>query len=84
MGARFGTYIDEAGAARWRLVGGNGEKMASSEAYVTETNAERGIRDAQAAVLHTLEDEILEALRQVNGAKPEDVLRHLLSTVDGR
>lgn len=84
MGAHFETFIDDAGAARWRLVGGNGEKIAASEAYVSDDNAERGIRDAQAAVLHTLEDEILAVLRQVDGAKPEHVLHHLLSTVGGR
>ena len=39
--ARFAVYVDQAGYWRWRLVAGNGEKVAASEAYVSRANAIR-------------------------------------------
>jgi uncharacterized protein YegP (UPF0339 family) len=33
----------------WRLVGANGEKMALSEAYTTQSDAKRGAGDAKRA-----------------------------------
>lgn len=41
---KFEVYPDEAGEYRWRLVAGNGEIVASSEGYVSQDNAVRGIR----------------------------------------
>ena len=38
---KFVIYRDKAGYWRWRLVAGNGEKVAASEAYVSEQNAVR-------------------------------------------
>jgi uncharacterized protein YegP (UPF0339 family) len=35
----FKIYIDKAGYYRWRLVAGNGEIVASSEAYPSKQNA---------------------------------------------
>lgn len=42
--ARIDIYIDVAGQYRWRLVAGNGEKVAASEAYASKQGA---IRSAQ-------------------------------------
>ncbi len=39
--ATFEVYEDAAGSYRWRLVAGNGEKIAASEAYTTRANARR-------------------------------------------
>lgn len=39
--AKFVIYRDKAGYWRWRLVAGNGEKAAASEAYVSKQNAIR-------------------------------------------
>jgi hypothetical protein len=36
---KFVIYKDAAGYYRWRLVAGNGEKVAASEAYVSKQNA---------------------------------------------
>lgn len=36
---KFVIYVDVAGKYRWRLVAGNGEKVAASEAYVSKQNA---------------------------------------------
>lgn len=44
MRPRFVVYTDQAGYWRWRLVAGNGEKVAASEAYVSRANA---VRSAQ-------------------------------------
>ncbi len=35
----FKIYIDKAGYYRWRLVAGNGEIVANSEAYASKQNA---------------------------------------------
>ena len=42
--AKFVTYTDRAGYYRWRLVAGNGEKVAASEAYVSHANAVRSAK----------------------------------------
>jgi uncharacterized protein YegP (UPF0339 family) len=42
--ARFNIYIDVAGHWRWRLIAGNGEKVAASEAYVSHANALRSAK----------------------------------------
>jgi uncharacterized protein YegP (UPF0339 family) len=71
---RFETYDDDAGEPRFRLVGGNGEKMMASEAYATSANAERGIKDVQVAVLRTLRAElgnVFEALARLQEDEPE-------------
>jgi uncharacterized protein len=39
--AKFALYLDSAGYWRWRLVAGNGEKVAASEAYASYANASR-------------------------------------------
>ena len=36
---KFVIYKDTAGYYRWRLVAGNGEKVAASEAYASKQNA---------------------------------------------
>ena len=36
---KFVIYKDTAGYYRWRLVAGNGEKVAASEAYVSKQGA---------------------------------------------
>jgi hypothetical protein len=44
------TYSDVRFEHRWHLRGGNGESMATSEAYTTAADARRGLRDAVAAM----------------------------------
>lgn len=39
--AKFVVYKDTAGYYRWRLVAGNGEKVAASEGYSSKQNAIR-------------------------------------------
>lgn len=41
--ARFEIYQDAAGAWRFRLVGRNGEIVATGEAYSSKAHAERGV-----------------------------------------
>ena len=36
---KFVIYVDARGYFRWRLVAGNGEKVAASEAYASKQNA---------------------------------------------
>lgn len=83
--ARFEPFEDVDGVARWRLVGGNGEKMAASEPYASKANAERGIRDAQVAVLETLEPELVATIDQLGadvlGMSPADVARFVIAAV---
>jgi uncharacterized protein len=38
---KFELFKDRAGQYRWRLVARNGEIVATSEAYVSKSNAER-------------------------------------------
>ena len=42
--AKFVVYQDAAGEYRWRLVAGNGEKVAASEGYTRKYSAERSAR----------------------------------------
>ena len=39
--AKFEIYQDAGNSWRWRLVAGNGEKIAASEAYTTKADAQR-------------------------------------------
>ena len=41
---KFQIYEDVAGQFRWRLIAGNGEKVAASEAYTERYNALRSAR----------------------------------------
>lgn len=49
---RFDTYTDDGGDGRYRFVGGNGEKMAASEAYGSAANADRGVTELVVAILN--------------------------------
>jgi len=42
--AHFEIFQDSAKYYRWRLVAGNGEKVAASEAYVSRSNAVRSAK----------------------------------------
>lgn len=42
--AKFFPFQDQAGYWRWRLVAGNGEIVAASEAYVSRANAVRSAK----------------------------------------
>lgn len=44
MPARIEIFTDDAGGHRFRLVGGNGQKMAASQAYTRKTSARRAAR----------------------------------------
>jgi uncharacterized protein YegP (UPF0339 family) len=59
---QFEPFEDDAGEARFRLVGANGEKMLASEPYASKANAVRGIADAKVAVLRTVEGDLAEVL----------------------
>lgn len=48
MAAKFELYKDAAGKFRWRLKAGNGETIASSEAYATKAGAQGGIESVKA------------------------------------
>lgn len=55
--AKFQIYLDVAGYYRWRLIAGNGEKVAASEAYVSRANAKRSAeRVKQLALLAIVEN----------------------------
>ncbi|MFA5948257.1 MAG: DUF1508 domain-containing protein [Candidatus Gracilibacteria bacterium] len=43
----FKIYVDVAGQYRWRLLAGNGEIVASSEAYVSKQNAIRSAKNVK-------------------------------------
>jgi uncharacterized protein YegP (UPF0339 family) len=46
--ARFEIFRDRGGRYRWRLVAGNGEKVASSgEAFASRSNAARAARNVK-------------------------------------
>lgn len=61
--AKFVIYKDVAGSYRWRLIAGNGEKVAASEAYVSKANAKRSAENvrglASSATIVDLEQEAL-------------------------
>lgn len=44
----FKIYVDQAGYHRWRLLAGNGEIVAASEAYVSKQNAVRSANNVKA------------------------------------
>lgn len=50
MTARFETYQRKDGQFGFRLIGGNGEKMAGSEGYTTREHAIQGVADVVNAV----------------------------------
>jgi uncharacterized protein YegP (UPF0339 family) len=41
---KFTFFVDVAGYHRWRLIAGNGEQVAASEAYASRANAVRSAR----------------------------------------
>jgi uncharacterized protein YegP (UPF0339 family) len=43
MAPKFEMYTDKAGKCRWRLKAANGEIIATSEAYESETSCKNGI-----------------------------------------
>lgn len=47
MKPSFKIYVDKAGYYRWRLVAGNGEIVASSEAYASLQNAIRSVNSVK-------------------------------------
>lgn len=47
------VYEDAAGRWRFRVVGGNGEPMAASEAYTRKADAQRGADALKAAIVAT-------------------------------
>jgi len=47
MAGKFEIYIDKAGAFRFRLKAGNGEVIATSEAYTSKAGAKNGIASVQ-------------------------------------
>lgn len=50
---RFEVFEDRIGGWRWRLVAGNGEPIAQSEAYGSRTDAERGATDVRDLVVES-------------------------------
>jgi len=49
MAGTFEVYADKAGKYRFRLKAGNGEIVASGEAYESKSNALRGVEAVQRA-----------------------------------
>lgn len=49
MAGKFEVYEDKAGKFRWRLKAGNGEIVASGEAYNTKAAAIKGTESVQRA-----------------------------------
>lgn len=58
----FDFFEDEAGEARYRIKGKNGEPMVTSEGYSNATNAKRGAVDLMVRIQQALTD----SLRSVN------------------
>ena len=50
--AKFEIYLDIAGQYRWRLIAGNGEIVAASEAYVSRYNAIRSAARVKELAAH--------------------------------
>lgn len=50
---RFEVYKDAQKQYRWRLKGGNGEIVATSEAYTTKANANRSVNAMPAWTTNT-------------------------------
>lgn len=59
--ARFVIYLDVSGHYRWRLVAGNGEKVAASEGYASKQGA---IRSASRVREIAASAEIVESARR--------------------
>lgn len=54
---KFKIYLDSANHYRWRLIAGNGEKVAASEAYASKANAVRSAeRVKQLAFIAIIEE----------------------------
>lgn len=51
MSAKVEYFEDEAGEYRFRIKGGNGEKMVTSEGYTRKADAKRGFRDLMNAIV---------------------------------
>jgi uncharacterized protein YegP (UPF0339 family) len=49
--AHYEVFKDAADQWRWRLVAGNGETVAQSEAYTQKADAERGVKTAAGAAI---------------------------------
>ncbi|SDS26727.1 YegP family protein [Microlunatus soli] len=49
MAGKFEVYKDKAGKYRWRLKAGNGENVASGEAYETKAAALKGTESVKRA-----------------------------------
>jgi len=49
MAGKFEVYKDKAGKFRWRLKAGNGEVVASGEAYESKSGAVKGAEAVQRA-----------------------------------
>lgn len=49
MAGKFEVYEDKAGKFRWRLKAGNGEVVASGEAYETKSAAKEGVESVKRA-----------------------------------
>ncbi|MBY8987730.1 MAG: YegP family protein [Candidatus Lokiarchaeota archaeon] len=47
MAPKFEVYKDKAGKCRWRLKAGNGETIATSEAYESEASCKNGIESVK-------------------------------------
>lgn len=52
--AQVNIFRDQAGYWRWRLVAGNGEIVATGEAYTRRHDAQRGFDDAKEAFTDVL------------------------------
>ena len=58
MAGKFELYTDKAGKFRFRLKAGNGEIIATGEAYETKASAKKGIESVQKnAVGATIDDQ---------------------------
>lgn len=47
LAPKFEMYTDKAGKCRWRLKAANGEVIATSEAYTTESACKNGIESVK-------------------------------------
>lgn len=56
MAGKVEFYQDDAGGHRFRVKGGNGEVVAGSEPYASESNARRGLEDLR-RILNSLPTE---------------------------
>lgn len=68
---RFEAFKGRNGLWYWRLVAGNGEVVAQSEAYASRRNAIRAVNDVRVAVVHAVED----PRREPTGDRPQTCVR---------